>query len=205
MRYLWPLSATSAILFLCFLFVGLERTDYEDGTGYSPFIKQYPTITLIYRNASTCGECDLRRLEDLGKAGNQEFNAFCRVRYDLDVRLCYAIYAASQTRVGERLGRNSMRDQFHGEPDGYALGLPEDAPQELVDFANRRKVCDYFREETPFPDQRERQLEVAAGIKTFCSGTDRELSYLRGKYGADPAISERLAEYDAVIESGAER
>lgn len=117
---------------------------------------------------------------------------------------CGRFYAAEQGRIDERTGDKDMRNRFHGEPDGYALGLPEDAPQELVDFANRRKVCDYFREETPFPDQRERQLEVAAGIKTFCSGTDRELSNLRGKYGADPAISERLAEYDAVIESGAE-
>jgi len=83
------------------LFVGVEAVDYEHSTDYRLFLKQYPSWAIVYRNPVLCGECDLRRPENIGREANRRFETFCRVRFDLDPGLCYAIYAMDQRRADE--------------------------------------------------------------------------------------------------------
>lgn len=189
---------------LLWLFMGFEAIDYEHSTDYKFFIKQYPSWTTVYRNPVLCGECDLRRPENIGIEANWQFEAFCRVRFDLDPGLCYAIYAAKQRRADERAGRESMRARFNGprEERPWAPGFPLGTPEDVLDFAKRRNLCDYFRAEAPEPGQRERALEIELGIATYCPGTDKELAYLRQKYGHQAEVTQRLAEYGSAAERG---
>lgn len=184
------------------LFVGVEAVDYEHSTDYRPFLKQYPSWTIVYRNPVLCGECDLRRPENIGREANGRFETFCRVRFDLDPGLCYAIYAMDQRRADERAGRESMRARFNAsrEDIAWAPGFPYETPEEVLDFAKTRNLCDYFRTEKPTPEQRKRALELELGIAAYCPGTDEALARLREKYKDDEEVARKLAEYDAVVE-----
>lgn len=68
----------------------------------------------------------------------------------------------------------------------------------LADFTTRRDLCDHFRGEEPYNAARARA--IAAKVKRYCTGTDRELRRLRKKYAHDPRILKRLSQYEDSIE-----
>jgi hypothetical protein len=65
-------------------------------------------------------------------------------------------------------------------------------------FIVRRDQCDHFRGEDAYDAARGRFL--AAQMRKYCKGTDRELKRLRIKYAKNPAILARLAKYEDSIE-----
>ncbi|QGW66497.1 hypothetical protein GOY17_17305 [Lysobacter soli] len=202
MRHLGRILLALGTGLVLWLFIGFEAIDHEHTTSYQFFLKQYPSWTVVYRNPVLCGECDLRRPENIGREANRRFEAFCRVRFDLDPGLCYAIYAMDQRRADERAGRESMRARFDTSREelSWAPGFPYGTPEEVVDFARSRNLCDYFRTEKPTPEQRERALELELGKAAYCSGTDKALARLRDKYEGDEEVARKLAEYDSVVE-----
>jgi hypothetical protein len=204
MKYMKRVVLVLACALLLWTFVGVEAVDNEHSTAYTFFMKQHPSLTFVYRNPVTCGPCDLRRVQNIGPEANKRFEAFCRVRFDLDPGLCYAIYATEERRIDERYGRRSMRERFEGFPEvrKWAPGFPPGAPDDVLDFARARNLCDYFRQEAPEPEQRTRAIEVKAGIALYCPGTDQELARLRAKYQHNEEVARRLAEYDPVVEQG---
>lgn len=65
-------------------------------------------------------------------------------------------------------------------------------------FTVRRDQCDHFRGEEAYDKARGRFL--AAQMRKYCKGTDRELKRLRVKYAKNRAVIERLAPYEDRIE-----
>jgi hypothetical protein len=77
---------------------------------------------------------------------------------------------------------------------GANLALP--AP--IRSFTTRRDQCDHFRGEEPYYAARAR--EIAAKMKRYCAGTDRELRRLRKKYAHNPRVLKTLNAYEDTIE-----
>jgi hypothetical protein len=65
-------------------------------------------------------------------------------------------------------------------------------------FTIRRDQCDYFRGEELYDTARAR--EIAAKVKRYCTGTDRELRRLRKKYAHNPRVLQRLSQYEVSVE-----
>jgi hypothetical protein len=65
-------------------------------------------------------------------------------------------------------------------------------------FTTRRDLCDHFRGEEPYDVARAR--EIAAKVKRYCTGTDRELRRLRKKYAHNPRVLQRLSQYEVSVE-----
>ena len=71
-------------------------------------------------------------------------------------------------------------------------------PQEVVEFKERRDLCDHFRGEDAYNDERGKFL--AEGMKKSCVGTDKELALLKKKYSNNEAVLKVLADYEVAIE-----
>lgn len=93
-----------ALVFVLWLFVGLERVAREHGElNYEPFFKQSPSFRTVLENTAQCGECDLRPWSVMDQEDRDRFADYCAVRFGLDqVRLCYAIFAEKQRMARER-------------------------------------------------------------------------------------------------------
>ena len=87
-------------------------------------------------------------------------------------------------------------------PPGYATdkkassGLPPD----VVNFMERRDLCDHFRGEDPYNEERRKFLEE--NLKKYCTGTDKELASLKAKHNNNEAVLKALANYEERIEGG---
>ena len=73
-------------------------------------------------------------------------------------------------------------------------GLPAD----VVKFTERRDLCDHFRGEDPYDEERRKFLKE--NVKKYCTGTDKELASLKTKYNNNEAVLKALAEYEVKIE-----
>lgn len=71
-------------------------------------------------------------------------------------------------------------------------------PEDVAKFIERRDLCDHFRGEEPYDQERKAFLDKS--INASCPGTDQELAGLRAKYKHDAAILEHLAPYASAIE-----
>ena len=86
-------------------------------------------------------------------------------------------------------------------PSGYAAdkktssGLPPD----VANFMERRDLCDHFRGEDPYNEERRKFLEE--NLKKYCTGTDKELASLKAKHN-NAAVLKALANYEERIEGG---
>ena len=86
-------------------------------------------------------------------------------------------------------------------------------PADIRAFVDDRDACDHWRGE-PWPEdsevddptQREwalhRRKEITDAINATCTGTDKRLSGLKGKYVNDPRVMQLLDEYETDIEAG---
>ncbi|MBH9578859.1 hypothetical protein [Inhella proteolytica] len=97
------------------LILGIEETPREHGTEYELFVKQMPTLQVIYRNPAVCGECDVEPFASLTPPVKSEFAEFCRVRYGIsEVRACYGIYLERQRIANE--GRTEVPSRSEAHP-----------------------------------------------------------------------------------------
>ncbi len=74
------------------------------------------------------------------------------------------------------------------------VGLPAD----VAKFKERRDLCDHFRGEDPYDEERRKFLED--NLRRYCTGTDRELASLRAKYNDNEAVLTVLSGYEVNIE-----
>ena len=72
-------------------------------------------------------------------------------------------------------------------------------PDDVAKFVARRDLCDHFRGEEPYDAERRRFLEK--NLSEYCTGTDRELAALKGKYRAHEAVIRKLGTYEETIEA----
>ncbi len=66
-------------------------------------------------------------------------------------------------------------------------------------FKERRDLCDHFRGEDPYDEQRRKFLEEK--LKKYCTGTDKELASLKAKYKNNKTPMKVLEKYKEKIES----
>lgn len=71
-------------------------------------------------------------------------------------------------------------------------------PADVTKFIERRDLCDHFRGEEPYDEERRAFLEK--NILELCTGTDQQLASLKNKYSSDPAIISKLSQYETDIE-----
>jgi hypothetical protein len=82
---------------------------------------------------------------------------------------------------------------------GYEVAIAHpNLQRDIATFTTRRDLCDHFRGEEPYNAARAR--EIAAKVKRYCIGTDRELQRLRKKYAHNPRVLKTLNAYEDTIE-----
>ena len=101
-------------------------------------------------------------------------------------------------------GQLSLRERSHCEDPNDPDARWCDYPHEVRAFTQKRETCDHFRGE-PWPEggeawDIERRKELTAAMREHCTGTDRELERLRGKYRENSEIAKALAGYETDIE-----
>ncbi len=74
----------------------------------------------------------------------------------------------------------------------------EDWPADVAAFIEQRDLCDHFRGEEPYNEERRKFLE--RNIVELCTGTDSKLANLKEKYRGKAAVIKRLSEYEEDIE-----
>jgi hypothetical protein len=73
-------------------------------------------------------------------------------------------------------------------------------PADVVTFQQRRDLCEHFRGEDAYDE--ERGKFIAEGAKKACTGTDKELALLKTKYSNNEAVLKILTDYEVKIERG---
>ena len=85
-------------------------------------------------------------------------------------------------------------------PNGHAAGTAT-TPRLSLDvekFKQRRDLCDHFRGEDSYNEERRKFLEE--NLKKYCVGTDRELALLKKKYKNSEVVLKALSDYEVKIE-----
>lgn len=67
-------------------------------------------------------------------------------------------------------------------------------------FKERRDLCDHFRGEDQYDEDRGKFLEE--NLKKYCTGTDKELASLKAKYKNNKTVMKVLEKYEEKIEAG---
>ncbi len=80
----------------------------------------------------------------------------------------------------------------------FASEQPNQWPADVAEFMEQRSVCDHFRGEEAYDEERRKFLE--RNIIEWCTGMDNELAYLKEKYQGNSAVIERLLLYEEDIE-----
>lgn len=84
---------------------------------------------------------------------------------------------------------------------GARLGYADpELPVDVAEFKDRRDLCDHFRGEEPY--DADRRKFIAASVRKYCTGTDRELTLLKAKYRENDAVRQILEQYQEAIEAG---
>ncbi len=71
-------------------------------------------------------------------------------------------------------------------------------PEEVEQFQKERNLCDHFRGEDGYDQERRKFLHEQMEI--YCTGSDDKLSRLRLKYQNDKAVLNSLKNYEDRIE-----
>ncbi len=74
----------------------------------------------------------------------------------------------------------------------------QDLPSDVSAFVEKRDLCDHFRGEEPYDEER-REFLIKNIIK-LCTGTDKELANLKEKYKDNNTITEKMSTYEEDIE-----
>ena len=72
-------------------------------------------------------------------------------------------------------------------------------PTDVVNFKERRDLCDHFRGEAPYDEERNKFL--IENLEKYCTGTDRDLAALKAKYLDNPDVMRVLDGYEDKIEA----
>ena len=75
----------------------------------------------------------------------------------------------------------------------------ENLPDDAARFIERRDLCDHFRGEDAYDE--ERRLFLEKSLREFCTGTDRELARLKGIYRENGPVIRKLDTYEENIEA----
>ena len=71
-------------------------------------------------------------------------------------------------------------------------------PSDVVEFKERRDLCDHFRDEPLYDAERAKFLGESA--EKYCKGTDKELALLKTKYKNNKKVLRALGIYEEKIE-----
>jgi hypothetical protein len=71
-------------------------------------------------------------------------------------------------------------------------------PPDVARFVEQRELCEHFLGEEPYDAERRKFLEKR--VRETCTGTDARLAALMKKYKRNPAVANKLNEYEAKIE-----
>lgn len=71
-------------------------------------------------------------------------------------------------------------------------------PEDVAQFVEKRDLCDHFRGEEPYDEERRKFLIL--NMTELCAGTDRLLAELREKYANDAVVTRVLSIYEDNIE-----
>jgi len=71
-------------------------------------------------------------------------------------------------------------------------------PKEVASFIERRDLCDHFRGEPPYDE--ERRLFLLKNMVELCTGSDQELAHLKTKYRNNQTVLKTLSIYEEDIE-----
>lgn len=72
-------------------------------------------------------------------------------------------------------------------------------PADVQSFIESRELCEHFRQEDPYDQQRREFLQKQ--IAKHCIGTDKALDALKEKYKDHGSVIEALSKYEVNIES----
>jgi hypothetical protein len=82
-----------------------------------------------------------------------------------------------------------------------ACATSPELPADVQRFVERRDICDHLRGEfSGDASDKERQRDLLDGVATYCTGTDKELATLRGRYVGNQRVIEQLSKYEFRIE-----
>lgn len=83
---------------------------------------------------------------------------------------------------------------------GYAAdnNNAQELPADVIKFKQRRDICDHWRGEEPYDEERAKAIEEA--WDSSCPGSDKTLALLRAKYKNNQAVLKALADYEEKIE-----
>ena len=79
-----------------------------------------------------------------------------------------------------------------------ASGQADEWSADVATFIEQRDLCDHFRGEEPYDEERRKFLEK--NIIERCTGTDGKLANLKEKYRGNSVVIERLSVYEEDIE-----
>jgi len=71
-------------------------------------------------------------------------------------------------------------------------------PPDVAAFAERRGLCDHYRGEDPYDE--ERAAFLRENMERYCTGTDAELARLKKKYSGNKPVMDILNGYEEDIE-----
>ncbi|HXV30300.1 MAG TPA: hypothetical protein VD840_08215 [Sinorhizobium sp.] len=104
-RFAAPFLAAFCLLWL---FVGIEADNREHATGYRLFLKQEPSLQVVFTNPIACGECDVEIFEEMPVERTEDARRYCAVRFGLgNLRMCHAIFAEEQRQAQAPLQSNA--------------------------------------------------------------------------------------------------
>jgi hypothetical protein len=85
-------------------------------------------------------------------------------------------------------------------PYGYAADMKavSGLPSDVVKFKKRRDLCNHFRGEDPYNEERKKFLEE--NLERYCKGTDKELAALKAKHKNNETVQKVLSGYEVNIE-----
>ena len=71
-------------------------------------------------------------------------------------------------------------------------------PKEVASFIEKRDLCDHFRGEPPYDE--ERRIFLHKNMIELCTGSDQDLANLKAKYRDNPTVLKKLSIYEEDIE-----
>ena len=81
---------------------------------------------------------------------------------------------------------------------GIATELRFNLPTDVAVFIEKRDLCDHFRGEPAYDEERRKFL--LKNMNELCAGSDSELSSLKSKYRSNQEVKKLLSAYEDNIE-----
>ena len=88
---------------------------------------------------------------------------------------------------------------------GLASAAPQPSapwPKDVAQYLERREMCDHWRGEPAYDD--DRRAQIRWGMCQSCPGSDAGLARLKRKYSSDAQVMAKLDELEPDIEAGSD-